>query len=120
MNPFQPSQPSERDLLKALLPPLLEDFQYWFTRSLKLLENENLTFLSAAQQADLLNRVKFAHQEVITAQMMFAATNGEVGVATSTLIPWHRLLGECWQISQKWRQVQSIVPEGQAYRQRNC
>ncbi len=111
MSPFQPSQPSEQDLLKTLLPPLLEDFHHWFTRSLNLLENEKITFLSATQQADLLERIKLAHREVVTAQMLFTATNGEVGIATAILIPWHRLLGECWQISRQWRQTQALIPE---------
>ena len=105
------SQPSEQDLLKTLLPPLLEDFHYWFTRSLNLLENEKITFLSEAQQFDLLNRLKLAHQEVSTAQMLFTATNGEVGISTAILIPWHRLLGECWQISRQWRQTQALAAE---------
>lgn len=111
MSPYQPSQPSEQDLLKTLLPPLLEDFHYWFTRSLNLLENEKISFLSEIQQVDLLARIKLAHQEVSTAKMLFAATNGEVGIATATLIPWHRLLGECWQVSRQWRQTQALVPE---------
>lgn len=111
MPSFQPSQPSGQDLLKTLLPPLLEDFHYWFTRSLDLLENEDIPFLNELQQTDLLARVKLAHREVTTAKMLFAATNGEVGIATATLIPWHRLLGECWQVSRQWRQVQAIVPE---------
>jgi len=111
MYPFQPSQPSERELLKTLLLPLLEDFHYWFARSLNLLENESITFLSETQQDDLLARIHQAHQEVTTAKMLFAATNGEVGIATATLIPWHRLLGECWQVSRQWRQIQAIAFE---------
>jgi len=64
-------QPSERELLKGVLQPLLEDFQYWFSRSRTLLETEDIPFLSQGQQSDLLSRVKIAQQEVTTAQMLF-------------------------------------------------
>ena len=104
------SQPSEQELLKTLLQPLLEDFQYWFSRSRSLLETEDITFLSEEQQSDLLSRVKTAQQEVSTAQMMFQATNGQVGVETSTLVPWHRLVSECWQVGMRWRTIASTAP----------
>ena len=104
------SQPSEQELLKTLLEPLLEDFQYWFSRSRSLLETEDITFLSEEQQSDLLSRVKTAQQEVSTAQMMFQATNGQVGVETSTLVPWHRLVSECWQVGMRWRTIASTAP----------
>jgi hypothetical protein len=104
------SQPSEQELLKTLLQPLLEDFQYWFSRSRSLLETEDITFLSEEQQSDLLSRVKTAQQEVSTAQMMFQATNGQVGVETSTLVPWHRLVSECWQVGMRWRTMAATAP----------
>lgn len=97
------SHPSERELLKTILQPLLEDFQYWFSRSRSLLETENIPFLSKEQQSDLLERVKLAQAEVSTAQMLFRATNGQVGVETATLVPWHRLVNECWQVGMRWR-----------------
>lgn len=103
-------QPSEQELLKAVLEPLLEDFQYWFSRSRSLLETEEISFLSDEQQADLLDRVKFAQQEVSTAQMLFKATNGQVGIETATLVPWHQLLNECWQVGMRWRAIASPNP----------
>jgi len=39
------------DLLRSILEPLLEDFQYWFQRSRLLLETEALPFLSDEQRA---------------------------------------------------------------------
>ncbi len=107
------SQPSEQELLKTLLEPLLEDFQYWFSRSRSLLETEDITFLSKDQQSDLLERVKKAQQEVIAAQMLFQATKAQVGVETATLVPWHRLVSECWQVGMRWR---SYVPAAAAKR----
>lgn len=104
-------QPSEQELLKAVLQPLLEDFQYWFSRSRTLLETEDISFLTKEQQSDLLDRVKLAQQEVSTAQMLFKATNGQVGVETATLIPWHRLLSECWQVGMRWRSGMYPAPE---------
>lgn len=108
------SQPSEQELLKTLLQPLLEDFQYWFSRSRSLLETEDITFLSEEQQSDLLLRVQQAQQEVATAQMMFQATNGQVGVETSTLVPWHRLVSECWQVGMRWRTMASTAPSSES------
>ncbi|NEP78470.1 MAG: DUF2605 domain-containing protein [Okeania sp. SIO3C4] len=96
----------EPDLLKAVLQPLLEDFQYWFERSRQLLEREKIPFLSSTEQFDLLNRVKQAQQEVSTAQTLFHATEGRVGVETTVLMPWHHLLTECWQVSMRFRKEQ--------------
>lgn len=97
----------EPDLLKAVLQPLLEDFQYWFERSRQLLETEEIPFLSRNEQFDLLTRVKQAQQEVSTAQALFQATGGQVGVETAVLMPWHQLLTECWQVAMRFRQEQS-------------
>lgn len=104
------SQPSEQELLKSVLQPLLEDFQYWFSRSRTLLESEDITFLSDQQQAQLLGKVKEAQQEVSTAQMLFHATDGEVGIETATLLPWHQLVSECWQVAMRWRSIAPAAP----------
>lgn len=95
--------PSELDLLKALLEPLLEDFHYWFDRAQTLLENNEIDFLGAENQADLLARVLQAQQEVTTAKMLLAATGGQVGIETSVLVPWHHLVAECWQVGMRFR-----------------
>ncbi|MCU0566991.1 MAG: DUF2605 domain-containing protein [Oculatellaceae cyanobacterium Prado106] len=93
----------EPELLQSLLKPLLEDFQYWFERSRTLLESNEIDFLGTQGQADLLERVKQAQQEVTTAQMLFNVTDGQVGLETSILVPWHQLLMECWRVSVKVR-----------------
>lgn len=93
----------EQDLLKTVLQPLLEDFQYWFARSRTLLETEDIPFLSPEQQSELLARVRQAQQEVNTAQMLFHATGGQVGVETAALMPWHQLVTECWQVAMRFR-----------------
>jgi len=97
----------EPELLKTVLQPLLEDFKYWFARSRSLLETEPLSFLSAEQQSDLLNKVRQAQQEVSTAQMLFQATGGQVGIDMATLMPWHELLTECWKVGMRFRSQQS-------------
>jgi hypothetical protein len=99
---FNPNS-SEPELLKTLLQPLLEDFQYWFDRSHVLLTTQSIEFLGAEQQADLLARVEQAQQEVSAAQMLLQATDGRVGVETSVLVPWHHLVTECWQIAVRLR-----------------
>lgn len=93
----------EPELLKSLLQPLLEDFQYWFGRSRTFLETENISFLESQQQSDLLSRVKQAQNEVNTVQTMFHATGSQVGVETTTLFQWHQLVAECWKISMRFR-----------------
>ncbi|MFE1746847.1 DUF2605 domain-containing protein [Coleofasciculus sp. H7-2] len=102
-----PSNLPENELLKTVLQPLLEDFQYWFARSRSLLETEEITFLSVQQQSDLLDRVKLAQSEVSTAQMLFQATDAQVGIETSVLMPWHQLVTEGWQVAMRFHSEQS-------------
>lgn len=102
-------QPSESELLKMVLQPLLEDFQYWFSRSRSLLETEDIPFLSKEQQSNLLERVINAQQEVTTAQMLFDATNGQVGIETATMMPWHQLVSECWGVGMRWHAQMSTA-----------
>ena len=97
-------QPTEQELLKTVFEPLLEDFQYWFGRSRSLLESEQMSFLSAPEQAQLLERIIHSQQEVQTAQMLFKATDGSAGIDSKMLLPWHQLVAECWDVAQKWRE----------------
>ena len=99
------SESSEKELLKKILEPLLEDFIYWFSRSSSLLESHTMPFLSKDEQNDLLERVRQAQKEVQTASMLFKMTDGKVGIDTQVLVPWHRLVNECWQVARKWRQL---------------
>lgn len=99
------NQPTSNELLKTVLEPLLEDFQYWFSRARVLLESENISFLSSDEQANLLERVTQAQQEVSTAQMLFKAFDEQAGVEPSMLLPWHNLVAECWQVSLKLRSL---------------
>ncbi|NEU71091.1 DUF2605 domain-containing protein [Hassallia byssoidea VB512170] len=98
----------EPELLKTVLQPLLEDFQYWFARSRQLLEKEQLSFMSDQEQSDLLLRVKQAQDKVNTAKMLFAATDGQVGIEMETLMPWHKLVTECWQVAMRLRQDREV------------
>ncbi len=93
----------EPDLLKTVLEPLLDDFQYWFSRSRSLLETEEIAFLGTEQQANLLARVIQAQQEVGAVQSLINATGGQAGVDTSVLMVWHQLVTECWQVSMRFR-----------------
>ncbi|MEB3180166.1 MAG: DUF2605 domain-containing protein [Nostocaceae cyanobacterium] len=107
---FSPNLP-EPGLLKTILEPLLEDFQYWFARSQSLLENERMPFMSDEEQADLLARVSQAQEEVNTAKMLFQATGGQVGIDMATMMPWHHLLTECWKVAMRFRSGQSSTPQ---------
>ena len=103
-----PEQPTEKALLKTVLEPLLEDFQYWFERSTSLLESEQLPFFSAEEQTQLLTKIKRAQQEVSTAQMLFRATDGGVGIDSQMLFSWHQLVAECWNVAQKLRSLKKL------------
>lgn len=104
------SEPTEKELLKQILEPLLEDFDYWFSRSSSLLESETMPFLSTDEQQDLIQRIKQAQGEVKTAQMLFKITDGQAGIDTQVLVPWHKLVGECWNIFRRWRLAQQSTP----------
>jgi hypothetical protein len=101
----------DADLLKTVLEPLLEDFQYWFERSQSLLQTQEIKFLGDEAQADLLARIKQARQEVSAAQSLINATGGQIGVEASALMPWHRLVTECWHIATQFRLEQSADQE---------
>lgn len=106
--PMTSSSPaSDGELLKGILGPLLDDFQYWFARSRELLESRSLPTLTPAAQTDLLERVKAAQQEVAAARGLFQATDGRIGLEMATLAPWHRLVAECWQASEFGRHSQA-------------
>ncbi|MBE9205181.1 DUF2605 domain-containing protein [Nostoc sp. LEGE 06077] len=92
------------ELLKTVLEPLLQDFEYWFTRSRNLLETEQLSFMSHQEKSDLLLRVKQAQAELNTAKMLFTATNQQVGIDMTTLKPWHQLVTECWKVAMRFHQ----------------
>ena len=100
-------QPTEKELLKTVLKPLLEDFQYWFERSRSLLESEQMSFFSSQEQAELLARIIQSQKEVQTAQMLFQATEGAAGIDSKMLLPWHQLVAECWNVAQKWREFKN-------------
>ncbi|MCY7390033.1 MAG: DUF2605 domain-containing protein [Leptolyngbyaceae cyanobacterium CAN_BIN12] len=104
---MSPSNSSESELLKSLLEPLLEDFQYWFERSRAFLETTEVLFLNSEQQADLLARVAQAQSEVSAAQSLFRAIGGQAGIETSVLAPWHQLISECWQVFHRHRLAES-------------
>ena len=97
-------QPTEKELLKTILEPLLEDFQYWFERSHNLLESEKMPFFDPQEQAQFLARIVQCQKEVQTAQMLFRATDGSAGIDSRMLLPWHQLVAECWNVAQKWRE----------------
>lgn len=100
-------RPTEKELLKTVLEPLLEDFQYWFERSRSLLESEQMPFFSEEEQARLLARITRSQQEVQTAKMLFQATEGLAGIDSKMLLPWHQLVAECWNVAQKWRETKN-------------
>lgn len=100
-----PPDSSDSRLIQAILDPLLDDFLYWFGRSRLLLETHHLSNLTAPEQARLLQRIHEAEAEVRSVKALLAVTG--VGIAPSTLAPWHQLVTECWRIGHQWRVSQS-------------
>lgn len=96
------------ELLKTVLEPLLEDFQYWFSRSRQMLETEQLSFMSDQEQSDLLMRINQAQAELTTAKVLFAATGEQVGIDIATLKPWHQLVTECWNVARRSREAREV------------
>ena len=96
------------DLLKSVLEPLLEDFQYWFERYTQILENEKIQFMSEQEQLDLLKRVKDAQCELNTAKMLFTATDQQVGIEMATVMPWHQLVTDCWSVGMRLGQSKEL------------
>lgn len=101
---FSSEPADEKQLLKSVLAPLLDDFLYWFDLSLTALEKHRLGFMSVAEQEDLIDRIRQAQREVTATKSLFQATDGNAGIDVQVLMPWHQLVSECWQVAQKRRQ----------------
>lgn len=101
------SNAPEPELMKAILQPLLDDFQHWFGRSLDLLESERIDFLSEHEQQDLLSRVRQAQQLVSASQSLSQATGNQACVDMPVVMSWHKLVHECWNVGIRYRQQQA-------------
>jgi Protein of unknown function (DUF2605) len=95
--------PPDPDLLRQVLAPLLEDLDYWFSRSRQLLETESLDFMAAVDQQAMLDRVLEAQRAVGVSQTLLSATDGQAGVEMSLMMDWHKLVAECWALSAQHR-----------------
>lgn len=98
---------NDSEVLKNIFEPLLEDFVYWFGRSLTLLETEELNFMTSNQKLDLINRIKETLQAVQTAKMMYKLSGEQVAVEVQAILPWHNLLMECQAVGMRFRQSQA-------------
>ncbi len=103
--PADNANSGEPTLLAQVLSPLLDDFQYWFQRSLTLLEKGPLLGIHADDQANLLDRVREAMAETQTAASLLAITKGQVGVDPAQVMTWHTLVAECWVVARRHRSL---------------
>ena len=99
--------PDSRQLLQELLTPLLEDFRYWFGKSITLLEDNRIEFLSQVEQTDLLERVRAALGELQSAEQLYNLSDRSVGIDSKLVVKWHRLLLECGGVGQQYRRLQA-------------
>lgn len=101
------AEPDSKQLLQELLTPLLEDFHYWFEKSIKLLDSNRIEFLAPSDQKDLLARVRSAQAELNSAQQLYNLSDNTVGIDPKLVVQWHRLLMECGGVGQRFRQIQA-------------
>jgi hypothetical protein len=102
-----PENSSENaNLMKSVLPPLLEDFQHWFGRTLDLMETRNVGFLNAEQQQDLIERLRRAQKQVSASQALAAVTEGQATIEMPLVMSWNKLVHECWGVAMRSRQEQ--------------
>ncbi|MGK7912880.1 MAG: DUF2605 domain-containing protein [Synechococcus sp.] len=99
--------PDSKQLLKELLSPLLEDFHYWFGKSITLLEDNRIEFLTPSEQTELLERVKAALAELQSAEQLYSLSDYSVGIDPKLVVQWHRLLLECGGVGQQFRRLKA-------------
>mgnify|MGYP005849658181 CR=1 FL=1 len=104
-----PSSSAEIELMQSLLEPLLEDFRYWFTRSLDLLEKEHLSFMTADTQAEFTEKIRSIIGEVNAASSLFQVSGKQVGVDVASITSWHRALMECQAMGMQYRQSRQTL-----------
>ncbi|MGK7909161.1 MAG: DUF2605 domain-containing protein [Synechococcus sp.] len=104
------AEPDSKQILKELLGPLLEDFHYWFGKSVTLLEDNQIDFLSRDQQADLLERVRVAQLELQSAEQLYNLSDNTVGIDPKLVVKWHRLLLECGNVGRRFRNLTAADP----------
>ncbi|MBE7383060.1 MAG: DUF2605 domain-containing protein [Leptolyngbya sp. SIO1E4] len=109
----EPSNTPDQPLVKALLEPLLDDFQYWFSEANTLLTSPKADCLATEQRHGLLEKIGVAQQEVATARTLLMATDGQAGVDTAMLRNWHQLVSICWQTAQKVRKHNRSAQPGE-------
>jgi len=101
--PEPPSGNASEPILEKVLQPLLDDFQYWFQRSLDLLERETMPFLEGEAQPQLIQELHQALGETRTASALLKATDGQAGVDPAKVMDWHRLVSRCWSVARLYR-----------------
>ncbi len=106
-SPVRMVAPDSKQLLQELLSPLLEDFHYWFGKSITLLEDNRIEFLSQSDQTDLLERVRTALAELQSAEQLYNLSDCSVGIDPKLVVQWHRLLLECGGVGQKFRRLKA-------------
>lgn len=95
--------PEDKALLKSILPPLLDDFQHWFSRTLTLLETREINFLSDDEKQDLKGRVQVAQKQVGASQALTSLTGSQAGIEMPVVMSWHKLVHECWGVALRLR-----------------
>ncbi|PZO18697.1 MAG: DUF2605 domain-containing protein [Leptolyngbya foveolarum] len=115
MTPSDPPSdlPEDKALLETILPPLLDDFQHWFDRTLTLLDTREISFLSAAEKEDLKVRVQTAQKQVSASKALTSLTDSQAGIEMPVVMAWHKLVHECWGVALRLRRESSSENESE-------
>ncbi|MEM1311613.1 MAG: DUF2605 domain-containing protein [Cyanobacteria bacterium P01_C01_bin.70] len=105
-----PADKPEKPLVQTILEPLLDDFQYWFSETKRLLNSPKAECLAASDRQALVEELNEAEQSVGTAKTLMLATGGKAGVELSVVTHWHQLVAKCWQTSRYIRQQNANGP----------
>ena len=103
--------PNDANLMKTILPPLLEDFQHWFASTLEMMATRDVSFLTAEQQQNLLSRVQLAQKQVSASQVLSSATDSQAGIEMPVVMAWHKLVHECWGVALRSRREEKAKRE---------
>lgn len=105
--------PESGELLDHLLDSLFDDFSFWFSRGLVLLDHAPTRLMPPADQADLRRSLEEALRAISATRSMRAVCPTPVAVDLEVMAPWHRLMMRVWNLSATLRVAGVELPEEQ-------
>jgi hypothetical protein len=97
-------------LLDQLLQSLFDDFSFWFSRGLVLLEHTPDKLLPPSEQRALRQKLEEALQAIAATRSLRAACSTPMAVDMDAMAPWHRLMMRVWNLSAMLRVAGVALP----------